>query len=235
MVPSSDQGNNDLAHQIQDILPIQVTPAQDTTDNKEEPNKRMNSGSHQEALNSSELQCKGSSKGLNNQVQELCPYQGTINEQERGYLKNKSFAPVMYEHSIYQPSADRPYNNIRSPVRLFHVLSLVHFGIVFLYKNMQREENPNTKLVLGIILKTLIRLENGLCALTVLILNDKIQEFRIDENYNEVQDLLVGWTIFQVVLSSVMGKAQILLISVLEKNRKNVLIGIAPPPYNELL
>ena len=90
MVPSSDQGNNDLAHQIQDILPIQVTPAQDTTDNKEEPNKRMNSGSHQEALNSSELQCKGSSKGLNNQVQELYPYQRTINEQERGYLKNKS-------------------------------------------------------------------------------------------------------------------------------------------------
>ena len=180
-VPFSDQGSNDLVHQVQDILLIQETPAQDSTDNEEEPNIRMNSGSQQEALNTSELQHKGSSKDLNNQVQELCPYQGTINEQERGYIKNKSFLPVMYERRIYQPPANQPYNNIRSPVRPYHVLSLVHFGIVLLYKNMQREENPSTKLVLGIILKTLIRLENGLLALTILLLNEKMREFREDD------------------------------------------------------
>ena len=88
----------------------------------------------------------------NNQVQGILPIQEEL------------------QHQVIHP-ANQANNNIRSPVRLFHILCLVHLGTLLLFLFL------NTILVVNILMQTLIRLENGLCAVTLILLSDRMLDF----------------------------------------------------------
>lgn len=94
----------------------------------------------------------------NNQVQDVLPIQEEL------------------QHQVIHP-ANQANNNIRSPVRLSHILCLVHFGTLLLYRVLLHNGSLNTKLVVNILMQTLMRLENGLWAVTLILLSDRMLDF----------------------------------------------------------
>jgi hypothetical protein len=88
-----------------------------------------------------------------------------------------SYPTINYGQSVNQPPQNQPNTLIRSPVRLFHILGLIHFGLIFLFRAMYNESNPNAKLTIEILRKTLFRLEHGLWAVTVIIQSERMLDF----------------------------------------------------------
>jgi hypothetical protein len=95
-----------------------------------------------------------------------------LDEQEVNY------PTINYGQSVNQPPQNQPNILIRSPVRLFHILGLIHFGSIFLFRAMYNvDSSPNTKLTIKILRKTLFRLENGLWAVTVITQSERMLDF----------------------------------------------------------
>ena len=95
-----------------------------------------------------------------------------LDEQEVNY------PTISYGQSVNQPPQNQPNTLIRSPVRLFHILGLIHFGSIFLFRAMYNvDSSPNTKLTIKILRKTLFRLENGLWAVTVITQSERMLDF----------------------------------------------------------
>ena len=80
---------------------------------------------------------------------------------------------------------------MRSPVRISHILIVVHFGTVFLYTVI--EGNPGIKLILKYIGELVFRLEIGLLPVSVLVLNDDMFAF----GYNVVKSCILKFLNWQ--------------------------------------
>ena len=116
-----------------------------------------------------------------------------LDEQEVNDQMIKLPIQINYGQSINQPPHNIPNINIRSPVRPFHVLSLIHFGTnAFCRLVMHDKSSPNAKLASEIVLKTLIRLEFGLLAVTFIIHSERMLDFSCN-TLNRWMSKLLQW------------------------------------------